>query len=122
MGSGPPKGRGGVMPMQCLEYPQVRGLCIPSMGLLVNPKKEATRGVRAIVSGDRIDHVEACEGGGSIKADQVARGKLWRGIKSAFICFAQAGEDIALYCLIGDDVRPSRINYCDNPISSRARQ
>ena len=41
---------------------------------------------------------------------------------SAFICFGQAGEDIALYCLIGDDVHPYRINYCDDPISSRARQ
>ena len=28
----------------------------------------------------------------------------------------------ALYCLIGDDVHPYRINYCDDPISSRARQ
>ena len=25
-------------------------------------------------------------------------------------------------CLIGDDVHPYRINYCDDPISSRARQ
>ena len=43
------------MTMQCLEYPQVQGLCIPSGGLFVNPKNEATRGVRALVSGDRID-------------------------------------------------------------------
>ena len=85
-------------------------------------KSEATRGVRAVVSGDRIDHVEAREGGRSVKADQVPRGKLWRVIKSAFICFGQAGEDITLYCLIGDDVHPYRINYCDDPISSRARQ
>ena len=43
-------------------------------------------------------------------------------IKSAFICFCQAGDDIALFRLIGYDVHPYRINYCDGPISSRARQ
>ena len=43
-------------------------------------------------------------------------------IKSAFICFCQAGDDAALVRLIGDDVHPYRINYCDGPISSRARQ
>ena len=43
-------------------------------------------------------------------------------IKSAIICFCQAGDDIALFCLIGDDVHPYRINYCDGPVSSRARQ
>ena len=32
-------------------------------------KYEATRGVRAVVSGNRIDHIEAREGGRSIKAD-----------------------------------------------------
>ena len=85
-------------------------------------KNEATRGVRAVVSGDRIDHVEVREGGGSVKADQVPRGRLWKVIKSTFICFSQAGEDIALYCLIGDDVHPYRTNYCDDPISCRARQ
>ena len=85
-------------------------------------KNEAIRGVRAVVSGDRIDHVKAREGGGSVKSNQVPRGKLWRVIKSAFICFGQAGEDIALFCLIGDDVHPYRINYGDDPISSRARQ
>ena len=85
-------------------------------------KNEATRGIRAVVSGDRIDHVEAREGGGSVKSDQVPRGKLWRVIKSAFVCFGQAGDDIVLFCLIGDDVHPYRINYCDGPISSRARQ
>ena len=37
--SGPPKGRGGVMTMQCLKYPQVQGLCIPSWGLFVNTKQ-----------------------------------------------------------------------------------
>ena len=52
---------------------------------------------------------------------QVRRGKLCRVNKSAFICFGQAG-DIALFCCIGDDVHPYRINYCDGPISSRARQ
>ena len=83
---------------------------------------EATRGVRAVVSGDRIDHVEAREGGVYVKSDQGPRGKLWRVIKSAFICFGQAEEDIALFCLIGDDVQPYGINYCDGPISSRARQ
>ena len=109
MGPGPPRGRGGVMTMQCLKYPQVQGLCIPSWGLFVNPKKNgATRGVRAIVSRDRIDHVEARKGGGSVKADQVPRGKLWRAIKIASICFGQAGENIALFCLIEDDVHPYR--------------
>ena len=42
--------------------------------------------------------------------------------KSALICFGHVGEDIALYYLYGDDVHPYRINYCDDPISSRARQ
>ena len=85
-------------------------------------KNEATREVRAVASGDRIDHVEALEGGGSVKSDQVPRGKLRRVIKSAFICFCQAGDDIALFCLIRDDAHPYRINYCDGLISSRARQ
>ena len=43
-------------------------------------------------------------------------------IKSAFICFCQAGDDIELFRLIGDYVHPYRINYCDGPISSRAWQ
>ena len=95
------------MPMQCLKYHQVQGLCIPSEGVVCQPeKKKATRGVRAVVSGDRIDHVEACEGGGSVKTNQVPRGELWRAIKSASSCFGQAREEIALYCLIGDDVHP----------------
>ena len=85
-------------------------------------KNGVTRGVGAVVSGDRIDHVEARQGGGSVKADQVPRGKLWRAIKIASICFGQAGENIALYCLIGDDPHPYQINYCDDPISDRARQ
>ena len=34
----------------------------------------------------------------------------------------QAGEDIPLFCLIGDDVHQYRINYFEGPISSRARQ
>ena len=85
-------------------------------------KNEATREVWAVASGDRIDHVEALEGGGSVKSDQIPRSKLWRVIKSAFICFCQAGDDIALFCLIGEDVHPYRINYCDGPIPSRARQ
>ena len=50
------------------------------------------------------------------------RGKLWRVIKSAFICFCQAGDDTALFRVVGDDVHPYRINYYDGPISSRARQ
>ena len=29
---------------------------------------------------------------------------------------------VALYCIIGDDVHPYRINDCDDPVSSRARQ
>ena len=65
--------------------------------------------------GDRIDHVEVLEGGGSVKSDQVPRGNLRIVIKSAFICFCQAGDDIALFRLIGDDVRPYRINYCGGP-------
>ena len=36
--------------------------------------------------------------------------------------FGQEGEDIALHCLIGDDVHPYRINDCDDPVSSRAWQ
>ena len=83
---------------------------------------EATREVRAVVSGDRIDHIEARERGGSVKADQVARGKLCRATKIASSCFGQAGEGIALYCLIGDDVHPYRINVSNDPVSGRARQ
>ena len=71
---------------------------------------------------DRIDYVEVLEGGGSVKSDLVPRGKLWRVIKSAFICFCQAGDDIASVRLVGGDVHAYRINYCDGPISSRARQ
>ena len=59
----------------------------------------------------------------SVKSDQVPRGKkLWRASKSALICFCQAGDEIALFRLIGDDVHPYRINFCDGPIPSRARQ
>ena len=54
--------------------------------------------------------------------DQVSRGKLWRATKIALICFGLAGENIALYCLIGDDVHPYRINCCDDSIFTRARQ
>ena len=36
--------------------------------------------------------------------------------------FGQAGENIALFCLIGDCVHPYRTNYYDGPISSRGRQ
>ena len=78
--------------------------------------------VRAVVSGDRIDHVESREGGGFVKADQAPRGKLLRAIKSASSCFGPARDDIAFYCLIGDDVYPYRINDCDDAVSSRARQ
>ena len=85
-------------------------------------KNKTNREVRAVVSGDRIDHAEAREGGGSVKAYQVLRDKLWNAIKSASSCFGQAGEDIALHCLIGDDVHPYRINDCDDLVSSRARQ
>ena len=95
------------MTMQCLKYPQVQGLCIPSGGGLSTLKNEATRGVRDVVSEDRID--------------QVPRSQLWRVIKSAFICLCQIGDDIALFCLIGDDLHPYRLNYCDGVISSRAR-
>ena len=110
------------MTMQCLKYPQVQGLCIPSGFFLSTRKNEATRGVRAVVSGDRISHVEAREGGGPVKSDHVPRSKLWSVIKSAFIFFCQAENDIALFCLTGDGVLPYRINYCNGPISSRARQ
>ena len=79
----------------------------PIRGVICQPEKnEPARGVRAVVSRDCIDHVEAREDGGSVKADQVPRGKLWRAIKSASSCFGQAGEDIALYCLIEDGVHP----------------
>ena len=44
------------MTMQCLIHPQVQGLCTPSGVLFVNPKK-LSNSVRAVVSGDRIDHV-----------------------------------------------------------------
>ena len=92
-------------------------------GAVCQPEQnEATRGVRAVVSGDRIDHVEARKGRGSVKMDQVPWSKLWRAIKSASSCFGQAGEDIALYCLIGDGVHPYRITDYDDPVSSRARQ
>ena len=43
-------------------------------------------------------------------------------MKITFICFCQAGDDIALFRLIGDDVHPYQINYCDGPIPTRARQ
>ena len=43
---------------------------------LTTRKNEATREVRAVASGDRIDHVEALEGGGSVTSDQVPRDKL----------------------------------------------
>ena len=84
-------------------------------------KHKATGGVRAVVSWDRIDLVEAREGGGSVKSDQVPRGKLWSVVKSIFTCFGQARDDIALFCLAGDDVHPYRISYSGGPISSRAR-
>ena len=97
-------------------------LCIPSGGFLSTRKNEATRGVRAIVSRDGIDHVEAREGGGSVKADQVPRGELWRAIKSTSSCFDQVRVDLELYCLIEDGVHPYRITDCDDPVPSRARQ
>ena len=107
------------MAMRRLKCHQVQGLCIPSGGLFVNPKKRSTsRGS----GGDRIDHVKGREGGGSVKADQVSRDKPWSVTKSAPSCFGKAGEDIALHCLVGDDVHPCRINDCDDPVSSRARQ
>ena len=110
------------MVMQRLNILRFKVFVSRQEGCLSTQKNEATRGVWAVVSGDRIDHVEAREGGGSVKSDQVPRGKLWRVIKSAFICFGQAGDGITLFCLIGDDVHPYRINYCDGSISSRARQ
>ena len=39
---------------------------------------KAFRRVRAVVSGDHIDHVVAREGEGSVEADQIHRDKLWR--------------------------------------------
>ena len=115
-------GTRGVTTMQCLKYPQVQGLCIPSWGLFVNPKKRSNS--RGSGRRKRVSY-RPCRGPlgrGSVKADQVPRGKLWRAIKIASICFGQAGENIALFCLIGDYVHPYRINYCDGPISSTARQ
>ena len=85
-------------------------------------KNEATRGVRAVVSGDHIDHVEDREGGRLVKSDQGPRSKLWRAVKGASSCFGEAVEGIALYCFIGDDVHPYRINDCDDPVTSRALQ
>ena len=85
-------------------------------------KNEAALGVRAVVSGDRIDHVEVHEGRGSVKLDQVPQGKLWRVIENAITCFGQAGDDVTLFCLVRNDVHPYRIDYCDGPISSRARR
>ena len=54
---------------------------------LSTQKNGATREVRAVASRDRIDHVEALEGGASVKSDQVPRGKLCRVVKSVFTCF-----------------------------------
>ena len=110
------------MTMQCLKYPQVQGLCIPSGGLFFNPKKRSnSRGSGRRKRGS-YRPCKAREGGGSVKADQVSRGKLRRGIYNVSSCFGQAGDNIALYCLIGDYVHPYRINDCDDLISSRARQ
>ena len=110
------------MTMQCLKYPQVQGLCIPSGGLFVNLKKRSnSRGSGRRKRGS-YRPCEAREGGGSVKADQFSRGKLRRVIYNVSSCFDQAEEDIALYRLIGDDVHPYRINDCDDRISSRARQ
>ena len=62
--------------MQCLKCHQVQGLYIPSQGSCLSARKnEANREVRTIVSGDSIDNVEAHEGGGSVKLDQVPRDK-----------------------------------------------
>ena len=111
------------MTMQCLKYHQVQGLCILSGGLFVNPiKRSNSRGSGCRKRGSYRPHIEAREGGGSVKADQVPRGKLSRATKIASSCFGQAGEGIALYCLIGDDVHPYLINVCNDPVSSRARQ
>ena len=59
-------------------------------------KNERTREVRVVISGDRIDHVESSESGGSVKADQLPREKLWSAIESASSCSGQAVEDIEL--------------------------
>ena len=94
----------------------------PVRGLNVNLKKRSnSRGSSRRMRGS-YRPCRGLEGGGFVKADQVPRGKLWRATKNAFICFGQAREKIASYCLIGDDVHSYRINYCDYPISSRARQ
>ena len=109
------------MTMQCPKYPQVQGLCIPSWGLFVNPKKWSNS--RGSVRRKRGPY-RPCRGPlgrGIRQGGPSSRGKLWRAIKIASICFGQAGENIALFCLIGDDVYPYRINYCDGPISNRAR-
>ena len=103
------------MTMQCPKYPQVQGLGIPSWGLFVNPKKWSNS--RGSVRRKRGPY-RPCRGP---LGREIRQGKLWRAIKFASICFGQAGENIALLCLIGDDVYPYRIIYCDGPISNRAR-
>ena len=79
--------------MQCLECHQVRGPGISSGGLLSTRRNEAVQR-RTVISEDHIDHVEACDGGGSVEADQIPRDKLRSAIKSASSCFGQAGEGI----------------------------
>ena len=63
----------------------------------------------------------------SVRAGNLSRrtkftGKRWSAIKSAFSCFGQAGEDIALHCLIGEHVHVYGMSYCVNLVSSRMRQ
>ena len=99
------------------------GSLYSTRGLFVNPIKGSnSRGSGRRKRGSYRPHIEAREGGGSVKADHVPRGKLCRATKITSNCFGQAGEGIALYCLIGDDVHPYRINVCNDPVSSRARQ
>ena len=66
------------------------------VGCQPEEKNERTREVRVVISGDRIDHVESSESGGSVKADQLPREKLWSAIESASSCSGQAVEDIEL--------------------------
>ena len=58
-------------------------------GCISTRRNKAGRGIPVVLSRDNIGHVEACEGGRSVKADQVSRDKLWSAVTSASIFFGQ---------------------------------
>ena len=111
------------MTMQCLKYPQVQGLCIPSWGLFVNPKKRSnSRG-----SGRRKrGSYRACPGplGRGIRQRTKFPGaSCGEQLKSPPSVSAKQGR--TSFCIVSLEmmyIHPYRINYCDGPISSRARQ